>query len=512
MMLTSCRHCWPNWPRTKPPNEWQRCAEVNQLNMDIADNTMNKEQLKAKLASLDPAQRQALLARLQQQQAPVTAVAAAQTGGSLPPAQGSLAVSHAQTRMWLFEKINGSGAAYTIVSALHLQSVTTAAIDVAGIEWAFNQVVRRHEILRSAFVEQHGVLKTLIQPELQLTLPPAVLTQWQLPADQAAVTAQILQWAAVPFELSQTPLLQLRTLSLTDNSIVLVLLMHHIVADGWSLRLLEQELSQYYQQWQLAQRQPAAALAVQYQHYVAWEQQWLQQAQASQQLDYWRQQLQQAPTSLRLPELLSPQQAPLDLRAGSYLLALPAALCQQVEQMATERQLSSFMLYLAALKLVLSHYSGDEDLVIGTPVAARRHSWQQGLIGLMSNTVALRSTACSDWSLAQYLQHLRRQCLAAFEHQELPFEKVVDAVAPVRQQDLPPLFQVLFALQSSADSALDLAGLQIQPLALPRHAAEFPLVAELFLTSQQGVMNWTYQQTRFSPEQIEALAREADDC
>jgi non-ribosomal peptide synthase protein (TIGR01720 family) len=475
--------------------------------MDIADNTMNKEQLKAKLASLDPAQRQALLARLQQQQAPVTAVAAAQTGGSLPPAQGSLAVSHAQTRMWLFEKINGSGAAYTIVSALHLQSVTTAAIDVAGIEWAFNQVVRRHEILRSAFVEQHGVLKTLIQPELQLTLPPAVLTQWQLPADQAAVTAQILQWAAVPFELSQTPLLRLRTLSLTDDSIVLVLLMHHIVADGWSLRLLEQELSQYYQQWQLAQRQPAAALAVQYQHYVAWEQQWLQQAQASQQLDYWRQQLQHAPTSLRLPELLSPQQAPLDLRASSYLLALPAALCQQVEQVATERQLSSFMLYLAALKLVLSHYSGDEDLVIGTPVAARRHSWQQGLIGLMSNTVALRSTASSDWSLAQYLQHLRRQCLAAFEHQELPFEKVVDAVAPVRQQDLPPLFQVLFALQSSADSALDLAGLQIQPLALPRHAAEFPLVAELFLTSQQGVMNWTYQQTRFSPEQIEALAQ-----
>ena len=489
---------------------------------------MNKEQLKAKLAKLTPQQRKEMLARTQEKKRQLKKAAdAAKTPTTVKvPSElktpglseqqlqdyASTGVSNAQVRMWMFEKFNDSGAAYNIASAMHLQPDQVKSADpgqevsVEGIEWAMNQIIAGHENLRSYFIEVNGLLKTHIQPAQLMTIDQLDAPQWQLPEHRNEVEQQILQWAELPIDLATPPLMGLKSIRLADNSLVLVLLMHHIIADGWSLRLLEQNLSQLYIAWLGGERNDRTPAKEQYQHFVGWQQQWLEGPKAVAQLDYWKQQLAGAPEQLNLPCDPACSNTLDDLSAKSHILNLSAGTVAQVEQFGQAQRLSPFMVYLAAFNLMLANYTGDEDIVVGTPVANRRSPWIEPIIGLVSNSIALRSVNDREQPLADYLKALRKTTLDAFANQELPFEQVVDAVASTRSGNLPPLYQVLFALQASEESDLKLPGVTIKPIEMPRHGTEFALMTEMFISAKGGFVNFTYQTARFSEATVTALA------
>lgn len=542
------------------------------------DKAVNKQQLKAalaeKLAKMTPDQRKAALAKLAAKTAranssgdvstgdvstggvftgepapvkpaPVNSGEKAQAASDYPSSDG---VSNAQARLWVFESVQKNSTAYNIVSALHLslksskgqipsqnqgsgKNQSTLQTVISAIEWSVSQVVERHEILRTRFFDREGLLKTQIMPPEPVALALETRTEWQLASHETEIQQRIHAWSQSELDLQQPPLLKLKGILLGDGSLVLVMLMHHILADGWSLRLFEQELSECYKRYwneigntsrntnadpqQLSSS--LAPLTLQYRHYVGWQQQFLDSPQAQQQLAYWQDQLSGAPSHIAFPVCMTEvcmakvcmAEASNDLETmitRSHLFDFSAERIAAVESFAQAQRLSPFMVLLAAFKLVLSHYTGEQDLVIGTPVANRNQAEFTNNIGLFSNTVALRSQVLPQLALGDYLATIKHITLKGYANQALPFEKVVDAVATKRIDGQSPLFQVLFALQATESSELHLPDLTVNPIAMARHAMEFPLMAELFLTPERAFANFTYQVDVLSEPVVAALA------
>lgn len=439
--------------------------------------------LQVKLASLTPQQRDALMAKLGL--ASVSAAVDAPAAASVQATRDPGVLSPAQQRMWLFERLEGSASAYNIASVLRVRG----ALDVDALQWAINDIVRRHEVLRTTFEEVDGAPRARVASALELEIAcialvpdPALDREAQL---RDAIEAQV----AIEFDLAHGPLLRIATLRLSADEQVIVAVIHHILADGWSLRLIERELSQAYARALAGDRTPATPAPQQYRDYVAWQRDWLDTT-GPRQLAHWRTALEGAPACWSMPTL-QPREATRDLAADSAMLTLPATLCARVQALAQAEQASAFMVLAAAFKVVLARLAGSDDLSFGTPVANRREARFDPVIGLFSNTVVLR-TQVGSGPFRDYLQQVRRVALDAFSHQDLPFEQVVDALRPERSAAHPPLFQVLFALQSTDASELALPGLDVSPVQLPRRACEFDLIFEFFLSPEanHAVLTW----------------------
>lgn len=441
--------------------------------------------LQQRLAALTPQQRNALLGKLAAQAAPAAAPSSAAPRGE--PDDGALAP--AQQRMWLFDSMQGDSAAYNIASVLRLRG----RFDAQALERALNALVRRHEILRTRFVDSEGTPRREVLADQPLTLGRATV-------QPGAVDEAIARLLAAPFRLDEGPLLRVTALTAGAGDTVLVAVLHHIVADGWSLRLIETELSAAYA---AALQGTDAALppAPQYGEYVRRQREWLDSA-APRQLAYWQRQLAGAPACWPLP-----CERPRDgagLEAASLLFELPAALCEAARRLAEAENGSTFMVLAAAFKLVLGRFAGTGDISIGTPVANRRERRFDGMIGMCSNTVVLRSRI-GEGTFRAYLRQVRQVALDAFSHQDVPFEQVVDTLRPDRSAAYPPLFQVLFALQSTEASVLRLPGLEIEAVQLPRRASEFDLIFELFLGAGPGHGVLTYRRQLLAVATVERL-------
>ncbi len=454
--------------------------------------------LQRKLAALSPRQRDALMAKLGLASAPAAPAAsvaptpAQEASQDAPHEPGPL--SPAQQRMWLFEKLEGSASAYNIASVLRARG----ALDVDALQFAINALVRRHEVLRTTFEEVDGEPRARIASECAIAVERAVLDADPAQDFDERMRRTIDAHVAVEFDLARGPLLRVATVALGADEHLIIAVIHHILADGWSLRLIERELSQAYADALAARSAPATAAPVQaapvqaapvqaapvqaapvqYRDYVAWQRDWLRSA-GPRQLAYWTAALDGAPACWSMPTL-QPRETARDLSADSAILTLPAALCARVHALAQAEQASAFMVLAAAFKVVLARLCGSDDLSFGTPVANRREARFDPVVGLFSNTVVLRSQV-RPGPFREYLQQVRRAALDAFSHQDLPFEQVVDALRPERSAAHPPLFQVLFALQSTDSSELVLPGLTVQPVHLPRRASEFDLIFEFFL-------------------------------
>lgn len=446
--------------------------------------------LQRKLAALSPRQRDALMAKLGLAAAPAATAAPAPAQDASQDAprdtpQGPGPLSPAQQRMWLFEKLEGSASAYNIASVLRVRG----ALDVDALQSAINALVRRHEVLRTTFEEIDGEPRARIEPECDIAVERAVLDADPAQDFDARLRRTIDAHVAVEFDLARGPLLRVATVALGADEHLIIAVIHHILADGWSLRLIERELSQAYADALAGRRAPVVPAPVQYRDYVAWQRDWLHGA-GPRQLAYWTAALDGAPACWPMPTL-QPRETARDLSADSAILSLPTALCARVHALAQAEQASAFMVLAAAFKVVLARLSGSDDLSFGTPVANRREARFDPVVGLFSNTVVLRSQV-RPGPFRDYLQQVRRAALDAFSHQDLPFEQVVDALRPERSAAHPPLFQVLFALQSTDSSELALPGLSVQPVHLPRRASEFDLIFEFFLGPEDNhaVLTW----------------------
>ncbi|HYO54438.1 non-ribosomal peptide synthetase, partial [Archangium sp.] len=427
-------------------------------------------------------------------------------GLKLPPPRpvartGGLPLSFAQQRLWFIEQLEPGLPTYHIPLALSMEGT----LDVSALERSFQELVRRHESLRTTFHSTEQEAIQVIHPEVSLPLPVVDLSQLPRAEQEAQVLRLTAEEAQRPFELSRGPLLRVKVLRLAREEHVLVLVMHHIVTDGWSINVLLRELSELYPVFAAGGVPALPALALQYADYAVWQRQWLRGEVLEGQLSYWKKTLAGAPQALELPTDRARPQVQT-FRGAQVKVQLPLALSQEVRALSQREGATLFMTLLAALQALLARYSGQRDIVVGTPVAGRNRQEVESLIGFFVNTLALRVDVQGALSFKELLAQVREACLGAYVHQELPFEKLVDALQLERDLSRTPLFQVLFVLENEPVRTVELGGLCLKPLEVEFVPAKLDLTVGLRETGQGLLSVWEYNTDLFDGETVARMA------
>ncbi len=386
----------------------------------------------------------------------------------------TLPASFAQQRLWFLARLDPRGStAYHLAGGLRLHG----SLDEDALHAALDRIVERHEVLRTCLVEVQGQVRQRI---LEVAGFPLQRTDLGGHAQSAAcVDACARDEAGRPFDLAHGPLIRGHLLRLDDQQHVLLVTMHHLVSDAWSMGVLLKELGTLYAAFLCGHPDPLPPLPVQYADYAIWQHKRLGSDAVQRHLSYWKTQLGGAPTLLPLPRD-HPRPALQDYAGASVEFVLPEPVTQGLLALARSHRCSLFSMLLAAWALLLSRLSGEADLVIGTAVAGRTRSEMEPLIGLFVNTVALRFQVPAQATLSDWLQQVRDAVLSAQDHQDLPFERVVEVVQPPRALGHTPIYQVMFGLDAmQQDQSLTLPGLEVAPLRRGQDSAEFDLALSM---------------------------------
>ena len=415
---------------------------------------------------------------------------------ALKPAtrDGELPLSLAQQRLWFLDQLEPGSSSYNVPTVIRLRGV----LNVTALERSVNEIVRRHEVLRTRFPMREGQPVQVIDPPRPISLTVV--------ESENGITQIVQRETQVPFDLSTGPLLRMSVLRLSAEEHVVLLNMHHIVSDAWSMGIVTRELSALYQAYNGgADQSPLAELSIQYADYAAWQREWLQGERLEQQLAYWRDQLAAVPT-LELPtDYVRP--AARSSQGKVYNFSLDGELSAALKQLSQQRGVTLFMTLLAAWQLLLSRYSRQTDVVVGTPIAGRTRREVESLIGFFVNTVVLRTDCSGDPSFVELLERVREVCLGAYAHQEVPFEKLVEELEPERDLSRTPLFQVLFAMQNTPREVLELSELQVSSVALEAETTKFDVALTLTETERglQGAVE--YRTDLYETATIERMAQ-----
>ena len=366
-------------------------------------------------------------------------------------------LSWAQERLWFLHHLEGESGAYTMSYTLRL----VGNLNVKALEAALQEIVRRHEVLRTRFVIKDDLPVQMIAPEIIITLPMVDLQN--VPNSWKQVEQQAIEEARKPFDLVNGSVLRVKMWRVSQDEYILLLAIHHIAADGWSIGVLNRELSAHYRAISTGSSAVLPDLSVQYADFAMWQRQWLTNQVLERQLNYWKQELAGAPPLLELPTD-RPRPAIQTFRGGVERFQIDALLTQQLRQLSQESEATLFMTLLAGFVVLLSRYSGQTDLVVGSPIANRNHKETELLIGFFVNTLALRFDLSQEPSFEALLAQVRQVTLNAYEHQDLPFEILVEELQPERKLNRNPLVQVAFALQNAPTSPWDLPGLRVEQL------------------------------------------------
>ncbi|MDH3600087.1 MAG: amino acid adenylation domain-containing protein, partial [Candidatus Tectomicrobia bacterium] len=374
------------------------------------------------------------------------------------PRSGDLPLSFAQQRLWFLDQL-GSGDAYNMPLALQFQG----PLDVDALHQALSGIVRRHESLRTTFRSEAGTLYQMIHPPAPVALPVVELQPLSDEAQATEVPRLAREEAIRPFNLAADCMLRGTLLRQSSQVYVLLLTLHHIATDGWSMGVLVRELSRLYEAFTQGLPSPLPDLPLQYADFAHWQRQWLQGEVLAQHLAYWRAQLSGAPPLLDLPTD-RPRPAVQTYNGAQEHLTLDAALTRHLHQLSQATGATLFMTVLAAFTVLLSRHSAQEDLVVGTPIANRTRAELEGLIGCFINTLALRVDVSGNPTFRDLLARVRQVTQEAYEHQDAPFEQLIDELHPERNASHTPIVQVGFALQNAPRSTFTLPALKVRPL------------------------------------------------
>ncbi|MDP9120054.1 MAG: amino acid adenylation domain-containing protein, partial [Acidobacteriota bacterium] len=366
-------------------------------------------------------------------------------------------------------------------------------LSVAVLSRVLGEVVRRHEVLRTVFCSEGGLARQVILPPAGCAVPLVDLTGLPPALREPVVADLVTEEARRPFDLALGPLLRVRLWQLDETEHVLLLALHHIVSDGWSLGVLVREVTALYTAFSSGEPSPLPELPVQYADFAAWQRSWLSGGVLEGELAYWRERLSGAPGLLELP-LDRPRPAVQSLRGRMLQMALDAELSSSLAQLARQEAATLFMVLLAAFQGLLGRLSGAPEVCVGTPIAGRTRRETEDLIGFFVNTLVLRGDLSGDPPFGEHLARVRAEALAAYAHQELPFEKLVLELAPERSLGATPLFQVFLALQNAPMGSVELPGVQLLPFALESSAAKFDLEVSLTETAS-GLMGFLQYDT-----------------
>lgn len=412
----------------------------------------------------------------------------------------NLALSFAQQRIWFLQQLEPDSAAYNIPLAYHL----TGPLNLMILRQSLNDLVQRHESLRTTFSIFEGRPIQVIAPSLTLDIPAVDLRD--LPDSEAESRARQLaaEDSQQLFNLSRGPLLRVTRLRLAEETHILVLTMHHIISDGWSIGLFFKELTALYNTHLNEKSAPLPELPIQYADFAVWQQEWLQGETLDNQLTYWERTLEGYPSALELPTD-RPHPKLQTYHGDRRSIWLPQSVTDALRILSQKEKATPFMALVAAFQLLLKRYSGQDDILVGSPIANRNRSEIEGLIGLFVNTLVLRTNISDNLTFRQLLSRVRETTVDAFAHQDLPFEKLVEKLQPERNLSRPPLFQVMFIFQNAAELALDLHQISAQIFPLPNSTSKYDLTLSIFKSGNRLIAHLEYNVDLFEAATIERM-------
>lgn len=413
---------------------------------------------------------------------------------------GNLPLSFAQQRLWFLEQLQSGGSTYNIPTAVRL----TGSLDIPVLEQSLNEIIRRHEVLRTQFptVDGHPVVQ--VRDDVKIYIPVIDLQALNPIAQDDEVRSLFIQEASKPFDLAKDILLRVKLLRLDRDEYVVLFTMHHIIFDGWSMEILVRELGSLYTAFANHQPPTLPELGIQYLDFAAWQRQYLQGEILEKQIAYWGKKLGGILPILQLPTDF-PRGRVQTFAGAIASFSLPNNLSQGILSLAKATGITPFIILLTAYNILLHRYTGQTDLLVGTPVANRHRREIEGLIGFFVNTLVVRTNISGNISFRELLQQVRATTYEAYNHQDIPFEKLVEVLQPERDLSFNPLFQVKFRLENAPTQQLDLPGLQLTPLQRTEASAKLDLSLDMYETSQGFVGAFEYNRGLFAAESIERM-------
>ncbi len=420
-------------------------------------------------------------------------------------------LSFAQQRVWFVEQLDPGNIAYNI--PLGVRWVGPFNLDV--FEQSVSEIVNRHETLRTTFASFGGEPVQVIAPPAKVSLPVVDLSGLSATERASAVERERRAEARTSFDLSKGPLWRAKLLRLAAAEHIILFTLHHSISDGWSLNVLIREMVELYGAFLQGRPSPLEPLPVQYADFAIWQREWLQGDVLKQNLDYWRQQLSGAPARLELPTDRPYTQS--GKREGAlHWFTIPLDVTAKLKEIARREEATLFMVLLAGFAALLSRYSGQEDMLIGTAIAGRQRAELEKLIGFFINTLVIRTDLRGNPSFRELVGRVREAMLGAYAHQDVPFEKLVEEIQPERSLGNNPLFQVQMVMQNLPGGRMPLEGLYLEWFEVEEVSAKFDLSLVLAEVEKGMKGTFLYNTDLFDgstiahmAERYEALLREA---
>jgi len=409
-------------------------------------------------------------------------------------------LSFAQQRLWFLQEMNPQSPAYNMPVASRL----LGKLDVKALKHALDEIVQRHEVLRTTFQMVDAQPMQVISPRGALALPLLDLTHLPQTAREAEAHRLALENLNQPFDLVNGPLLRAGLLRMSVEDHVLLLTMHHIVSDGWSISILVNELAALYNSFSHGVPSTLPNLPIQYADYAQWQRSWLTGKVFEVQLDYWKKQLEGAPPILEVPTD-RPRPSIQSFRGSLEHFTVAEDVVRGLRELCREEGATMFMVLLAAFQTLLHRYARQDVIVVGTPIAGRNRQELEGLIGFFINTLVMRADFRDDLSFRQLLAHVKETALGAYAHQEFPFDKLVEELQPQRDLSHMPIIQAMFALQNTPDESIELPGLAIKPVNIESGTARFDLSLNVWETDAALRGHLSYRTDLFDAATIKRM-------
>ena len=411
-----------------------------------------------------------------------------------------LELSFAQQRLWFLDQLEPGNVAYNMPSAARL----VGSLDIQALERSLNEVVRRHEALRTSFTTIDGQPQQTIHPDLKIELPLIDLCSLPESSREQKVHTLAGMQAQMPFDLEQAPLLRSTLLKLSQQEHVILFTVHHIVSDGWSIGILMHELATLYEAFSTGKPSSLPELSIQYADFAHWQREFLQGDVIMDHLRYWLKQAGNSRSTLDLPTDY-PRPSIQDYKGTSKSLSLPQTLSESLKALSRQKQSSLIMTLLATFNVLLYRWTGQEDIILGLVVGGRNHPGLENLIGCFVNALALRTDLSGDPTFSQLLARVREVALGAYEHQDMPFERLVEEFQPDRNLSRNPVFDILFNNVNIPMDTFELPGLTLKPMDEEQHQSKFAMTMYVEEWGEQIVLRLVYQRALFSARRMECL-------
>jgi pristinamycin I synthase-3/4 len=418
------------------------------------------------------------------------------------PKPERIPLSYAQQRLWFIDQLEGSSAEYNMPQALRLRG----RLDLQALQCAVDTIVERHESLRTHFAQIEGEPVQIIEPPRTLELPLEDLSGLREEEQRRRVLEIMRREWEEPFNLATGPVLRMKLIKVSEHDHVLLRNFHHIVSDGWSQSVFNREFMLLYESFQQGRENPLPPLDIQYADFALWQRKWLDEDALARDVEYWKKQLQGIPEQLELPRD-RPRQAMQTYQADYCSATLSEQQVSALKQLSQANQATLYMTLLSAFAVLLSRYSGQDDIVIGSPIANRREAQLEDLVGFFVNSLVMRVRLNPRQSFQTLLAEVRKTALQAYEHQDVPFERLVEVLSPERSLNMTPIFQVVFALQNAPMGSQQLSGLEVERIAGDELLVRFDLELHVFEFENEIGFYWLYNKGLFDHARMEQMAR-----